>query len=139
MDRLSPEQRKRTMQAVKSKDSKMEITLRKALSRLGYRYRKNHRRIFGTPDIVFVSKKIAIFCDSNFWHGYDWKNKKREIKSNRAFWYRKIERNINRDKEVTKVLRKEGWTVLRFWEHEIQKHLIQCVKIIEQKVSERKK
>ncbi len=134
MDRHTPQQRKRNMQAVKSKGSKIEKTLGKALWKKGFRYRKNVKTIFGKPDFVFAKYKIAIFCDSEFWHGKDWETKKYEIKSNQDFWHKKIERNIERDKEVNQKLTDEGWTVLRFWGKEILKNTEYCVEIIEQAI-----
>lgn len=119
------------MQRVKSKDSEIEKILRNALWNKGYRYRKNVKDVFGHPDIVFKSKKVAIFCDSEFWHGYDWERKKNEIKSRQDFWIPKIERNMQRDKEVNMKLSEEGWTVLRFWGTEIKKQTEKCVKEIE--------
>lgn len=119
------------MQRVKSKDSEIEKILRNALWNKGYRYRKNVKDVFGHPDIVFKSKKVAIFCDSEFWHGYDWKRKKNEIKTRQDFWIPKIERNMQRDKEVNMKLSEEGWTVLRFWGTEIKKQTENCVKEIE--------
>ena len=138
MDKLSKEQRRKNMQAVKSKGSKIERMLAKELWKRGYRYRKNCTEIFGKPDIVFKSLKIAIFCDSNFWHGKDWQIKKHEIKSNRDFWYKKIEKNIERDKIVTDELTKQGWLVLRFWGTDIKKETVQCVNKIEEKILEKK-
>ena len=114
MDRHTPEQRRKNMQAVKNKDSKIEVILRKELWKRGLRYRKNSSKVFGKPDIVFIGKKVAVFCDSEFWHGYDWEHKKDEIKSRREFWIPKIERNMQRDVEVTEKLTADGWTVLRF-------------------------
>lgn len=131
MDKLTKEQRRKNMQAVKSKDSKIEIALRKALRGKGYGYRKNYGELTGKPDIVLTKHKIAIFCDSEFWHGYDWENKKNEIKSNREFWINKIESNIRRDIEVNMILKQEGWIVLRFWGKQIEKDLDYCIKIIE--------
>ena len=119
------------MQRVKSKDSEIEKILRNALWNKGYRYRKNVKDVFGHPDIVFKSKKVAIFCDSEFWHGYDWERKKNEIKTRQDFWIPKIERNMQRDKEVYMKLSEEGWTVLRFWGMEIKKQTENCVKEIE--------
>lgn len=119
------------MQRVKSKDSEIEKILRNALWNKGYRYRKNIKDVFGHPDIVFKSKKVAIFCDSEFWHGYDWEHKKNEIKTRQDFWIPKIERNMQRDKEVNMKLSEEGWTVLRFWGTEIKKQTENCVKEIE--------
>ena len=119
------------MQRVKSKDSEIEKILRNALWNKGYRYLKNVKDVFGHPDIVFKSKKVAIFCDSEFWHGYDWERKKNEIKTRQDFWIPKIERNMQRDKEVNMKLSEEGWTVLRFWGTEIKKQTENCVKEIE--------
>ena len=119
------------MQRVKSKDSEIEKILRNSLWNKGYRYRKNVKDVFGHPDIVFKSKKVAIFCDSEFWHGYDWERKKNEIKTRQDFWIPKIERNMQRDKEVNMKLSEEGWTVLRFWGTEIKKQTENCVKEIE--------
>jgi len=131
MDNHTPEQRHRNMQAIKNKDSKIEILLRKELWNRGLRYRKNVNSIIGKPDIVFKGKKVAIFCDSEFWHGYDWENKKEAIKTRREFWIPKIERNMERDKEVTLSLEEAGWTVLRFWGNDIKKNLEQCADQIE--------
>ena len=119
------------MQRVKAKDSEIEKILRNALWNKGYRYRKNVKDVFGHPDIVFKSKKVAIFCDSEFWHGYDWERKKNEIKTRQDFWIPKIERNMQRDKEVNMKLWEEGWTVLRFWGTERKKQTENCVKEIE--------
>lgn len=93
------------------------------------------KSVFGHPDIAFIGKKVAVFCDSEFWHGYDWDKRKSDIKSNKAFWIAKIERNIARDKEVNDYLTSHGWTVLRFWGKEIQKNVTHCVDMIEKEVS----
>lgn len=134
MDKRTPEQRRKNMQAVKNKDSKIELMLRKELWNRGLRYWKNSNKVFGHPDIVFIGKKVAVFCDSEFWHGYDWENRKKDFKSNQEFWIPKIERNIQRDVEVTERLQAEGWTVLRFWGKEIKKDLTNCADIIEKAV-----
>lgn len=125
------------MQQVKNKDSEIEILLRKALWQKGYRYRKNVSGIYGHPDIAFISKKVAIFCDSEFWHGYDWENRKKDFRTNREFWIAKIERNIVRDKEVNDFLNNNGWVVIRFWGKEIKKDLQSCVQKIEETIKER--
>lgn len=138
-DRLMPEQRRKNMQHIRNKDSEIEIILRKELWRRGLRYRKNVRSITGCLDIVFKGMKIAVFCDSEFWHGYDWENRKSDIKSNRDFWINKIERNIMRDKEVNRILESDGWIVLRFWGEEIKKNLSECADTIEKSVKERRK
>ena len=122
------------MQQVKNKDSKIEVLLRKELWSRGIRYRKNVNRIYGKPDIVFIGKKIAVFCDSEFWHGYNWEERKKDFKSHQEFWIPKIERNMERDAEVTERLESEGWTVFRFWGNEIKKNTAQCADIIEKAV-----
>lgn len=134
MDNHTPEQRHKNMQAVKNKNTKIEVLLRKELWSRGLRYQKNSKKVFGKPDIVFIGKKVAVFCDSEFFHGYDWENKQKEIKSNRDFWIPKIERNMQRDKEVNKTLEKSGWTVLRFWGNDIKKNLQACADEIERVV-----
>ena len=125
------------MQQVKNKDSKIEVLLRKELWSRGIRYRKNVNRIYGKPDIVFIGKKIAVFCDSEFWHGYNWEERKRDFKSHQEFWIPKIERNMARDLEVTTHLESEGWAVLRFWGNEIKKNAALCADMIERVLEER--
>ena len=122
------------MQQVKNKDSKIEILLRKELWNRRLRYRKNVNHIYGKPDIAFIGKKIAVFCDSEFWHGYNWEERKKDFKSNQEFWIPKIERNMERDAEVTAKLESEGWTVIRFWGNEIKKNTTKCADIIEKAV-----
>ena len=134
MDKHTPEQRRKNMQAVKNKDSQIELLLRKELWSRGLRYRKNVNRIYGKPDIVFIGKKIAVFCDSEFWHGYNWDERKKDFKSHQEFWIPKIERNMERDAEVTAKLESEGWTVIRFWGNEIKKNTAQCADILEKAV-----
>lgn len=134
MDKLTPEQRHRNMQAIKSKDSGIELLLRRELWTRGLRYRKNVKSVFGHPDIAFIGKKVAVFCDSEFWHGYDWENRKSDIKSNKEFWISKIERNMSRDKEVNDHLISHGWTVLRFWGKDIKNNTARCADLIEKEV-----
>lgn len=134
MDNHTKEQRKKNMQAIKNRDSQIEVMLRKELWKRGLRYQKNSKKVFGKPDIVFLGKKIAVFCDSEFWHGYDWENKKKEIKSNQDFGLPKIEQNMRRDIEVTNKLKSDGWTVIRFWGNEIKSDLKNCADIIEKTV-----
>ena len=138
MDNHTPEQRRKNMKAIKNSDSKIELILRKSLWSRGIRYRKNAKKIMGKPDIAFIGKKVAVFCDSEFWHGYDWENKQQEIKTRREFWIPKIERNMQRDKEVTEYLESTGWIVIRFWGHEIKNDPESCADII-QKALENKK
>ena len=138
MDRHTPEQRCKNMQAVKNKDSKIELMLRKALFARGYRYRKNCTKIFGKPDIVFTKEKVAVFCDSEFWHGFDWENRKLDFKSRQDFWIPKIERNMERDHEVNRQLETEGYIVLRYWGKQIRKDLEAVVSDIEQTIIARR-
>ena len=125
------------MQRIKNKDSDIEKLLRRSLWKRGLRYRKNVKSVFGHPDIVFIGKKVAVFCDSEFWHGYDWERRKNDFKVRRDFWIPKIERNIERDKEVTRKLEQDGWLVLRFWGKEIKKDSEQCAELIEKAVQSR--
>lgn len=138
-DDLTPEQRRKNMQAIRSKDTTIELRLRKALWKHGVRYRKNYKELIGKPDIVITKYKIAVFCDSDYWHGYDWENRNQRIKSNRDYWVPKIERNMERDREVTETLQNEGWLVLRFWEWQIRKHLDECVETVLQSIEARTK
>lgn len=125
------------MRQVKQKDSAIELALRKELWSRGIRYRKNSTKIFGKPDIAFIGKKVAVFCDSEFWHGYNWEERKKDFKSHQEFWIPKIERNMQRDKEVTAKLESEGWIVFRFWGNEIKKNVTHCADIIERACKER--
>lgn len=131
MDKHTPEQRRKNMQAIRSKDTKIEIMLRNELWGRGLRYQKNRKELPGCPDIVFKGKKVAIFCDSEFWHGYKWEERKNNIKSNREFWIPKIERNIARDTEVNVMLQNAGYTVIRFWDKEIKKDVVACADRVE--------
>jgi len=116
-DIFSKKKRGDLMANIKSKNTKLEINFLKAVSSelypLGYRYRKHYRSLYGNPDIVFVKQKIAVFVDSEFWHGYRFEKNKKALKTH--FWLSKIERNIIRDKKVNKVLKNLGWKVLRIW------------------------
>lgn len=123
------------MQAVRSTGSVIERRLGSALWAKGYRYRKNNRKVFGRPDLTFAKYKIAIFVDSEFWHGKDWKRRKHDHKSNQEFWITKIERNIARDKEVNRRLRSEGWKILRFWGKDITRSLETCINKIEETIN----
>lgn len=123
--------RSEIMSRVRAKDTKAELLLRKVLWAKGYRYRKNYTKVFGKPDIVFLRKKIAIFCDSEFWHGKYYMEGKRIPKSNKQYWIDKFERNIARDQLVNQRLLEDGWVVLRFWETDILSDVNKCVDEIE--------
>ena len=116
-----------TMSRIKSRDTSIEVSLRKALWAVGIRYRKNYAALPGAPDIAITKDCIAVFCDGEFWHGKGWETKRSEIKNNREYWNNKIERNIRRDQEVNRILSGMGWTVIRFWGYDIQKDLSGCV------------
>ena len=132
--RKTEEQISYNMSRIKNKDSEIEIILRKALWQRGIRYRKNVNRIFGHPDLAFIGKKVAVFVDSEFWHGFDWENRKKDFKSHQEFWIPKIERNMKRDQEVNEKLTAEGWTVLRFWGKQVKKETEYCVDTIEKEI-----
>lgn len=130
--------RSQIMSRIKSKDTSIEIILRKAIWKKGIRYRKNCKDVFGKPDICFKGKKVAIFCDSAFWHGKKFLEGEK-FKTNKDFWEKKILRNIERDKEVNKKLKEEGWIVLRFWDYEIKKETERCVEKIIETLKKREK
>ena len=122
------------MSRIRNKDTGIELALRKELWSRGMRYRKNVKTIEGKPDIAFIGRKVAVFCDSEFWHGYNWDERKNDLKKNREFWIGKIERNMQRDAEVNRILKEQGWIVLRFWGNQIKKNLSECADIIENTV-----
>ena len=130
MDHLTKEQRHKNMIANKSKGTKIELLLGKMLWNAGVRYRKNDSSLPGTPDFSIKRFKIAIFCDGEFWHGHNWEERKNDIKTNRDFWYAKIERNIQRDTEVSQKLMNMGWKVFRFWENDIRHNPDLCLRDI---------
>lgn len=136
MDVLTKEQRRKNMQHIRSKDTKIELILRKALWNKGYRYRKNYAKLPGKPDIALTKYKIAIFCDGEFFHGKDWKIRKKKIFEGEhgTFWVDKIEKNIERDRRIDKELSSLGWTVLRFWGNDIKKNTEECLKTIEETI-----
>ena len=127
----TPEQIHYNMSRIRAKDTGIEMKLRRELWSRGLRYRKNAKKVTGKPDIAFIGKKVAVFCDSEFWHGFDWEHRREDIKTNRDFWIPKIERNMERDREVNEALERDGWTVLRFWGKEISKHTSECADRIE--------
>lgn len=118
--------RSRTMSRIRSQDTKVEVALRRALWARGIRYRKNYRKVVGSPDIALVGRKVAIFVDGDFWHGYDWDNRKERIKSNATYWIPKIERTIHRDRATNLALQQAGWIVIRFWDFEVRRDPEAC-------------
>jgi len=123
-------ERSKLMSKIRGKDTQPEILFRKALWASGIRYRINVSKLPGKPDIVIEKRKIVIFIDGEFWHGYKWEEKKPKIKSNRDYWITKIEKNIHRDIENTEKLKALGYSVFRFWEHEIKKDLSTCINLV---------
>ena len=117
------EQRSYNMSRIRSKETKPEKLLKKALWEAGIRYKTPKKKLFGNPDICLKKYKLVIFVDGAFWHGHDWENRKHSIKSNREFWIAKIERNMQRDQEVNSFYESKGWTVLRFWDFEVKGEL----------------
>ena len=124
------------MQSIKSKDTSIEIILRKRLWSKGIRYRKNFKDLPGKPDIAITKHKIAIFCDSEFFHGRDWDKKKEKLKLSPKgdYWITKIEKNITRDHETNKALESLGWTVIRFWGNDIKRNTDNCVCAIQEAI-----
>ena len=140
MDNMSTEHRRNNMKAIRSKDTSIEIILRKALYHRGFRYRKNYKELPGSPDIAITKHRIAIFCDSEFFHGKDWDVLKLRLKngSNSTFWIKKITRNMERDKENEQALRFREWTVLRFWGDDIRIHTEECIQAVEEAIFDQK-
>ncbi len=127
-DVLTPEQRKKNMKNIRSKDTKVEVLLRKALWHKGLRYRKNVKWLLGTPDIVFTKQRIVIFVDGDFWHARGHKDRPGEqVATNKVFWRKKLADNVERDRFVNDALLEQGWLVLRFWESDVKKDLNKCV------------
>lgn len=129
-------ERSENMRRIRSKDTKIELALRKALWRKGYRYRKNYDALPGKPDIALTKYRIAVFCDSEFFHGKDWEILRPQLEkgSNGEFWVKKISRNRERDDEINKQLLFMDWTVIRFWGKDILKNTDECVQVIEEAI-----
>lgn len=132
-------QRHKNMSRIRSKDTSIEIILRRALWHHGIRYRKNYKKLPGTPDIAITKYRIAIFCDSEFFHGKDWEKLKLRLEngSNSTYWLKKISRNMERDQDVERTLRSREWIVIRFWGNDITKNTQDCVRVIEEAIEER--
>ena len=121
------DQRSRIMSKIKCRDTKPEIEFRKALWSKGIRYRTCSKSLPGKPDVASVSSKFAVFIDGEFWHGKDWNIQRDKIKSNKDYWVKKIERNMQRSTEVDRALSEMNIAVFRFWSKEIKKDLDGCV------------
>ena len=132
----SQEEISKNMKKIRGKDTSIEVRLRKALWQKGLRYRKNYKALPGSPDIALTKYKIAVFCDSEFFHGKDWEALKLRLEKgkNPEYWLKKIERNRNRDWETDRKLLLLGWTVIHFWGQDILKQTEECVKVIEEAI-----
>jgi DNA mismatch endonuclease (patch repair protein) len=117
-DTLNPEQRRRCMQRVRTAGTNIERAIGVALHARGYRYRKNVRGLPGSPDLVFVSRRVAVFIDGDFWHGFRFPAWRAQLA---PFWQEKIEGNRRRDARNFRVLRRRGWIVIRVWQHEVER------------------
>lgn len=125
----TPEIRKR-MSKVHLKNGKAETILAKRLWHEGYRYRRNYKKLPGSPDIALTKYRVAVFVDGEFWHGENWEERKTKLKHNREYWIEKIEENIARDKRVDGQLQEMGWTTLHFWEKQVLKHTDECLQVV---------
>ena len=124
------------MKAIKSKNTKMEVKLAKELWSRGYRFRRNSKFVFGKPDFSLKKYMLAVFVDSEYFHGKNWETEKHRIKTNREFWWQKIEGNMKRDQKVNEQLKSSGWKVLRFWTEDVKKNCDFCLLTIEQEIQE---
>lgn len=138
MDTLTPAQRHKNMSRIRSTDTSIEVTLRKALWHRGIHYRKNYKGLPGTPDIAITKYRIAVFCDSEFFHGKDWEQLKLRLENgnNSTYWVKKIARNMERDRECEQALRFREWTVIRFWGRDIMRDTEACVRVVEEAVED---
>ena len=132
-DIFTKEKRSWVMSRIRSKDTKIEKTMASILRKNKIHYRR-YPKLFGSPDFI-IEKKVLLFCDGDFWHGYRYAEKKRLPKK---YWREKIEGNMRRDRKVSRKLRREGWSVLRMWEHDIKKNPEKCMGKILRKRTERK-
>ena len=132
-DIFTPEKRSWVMSRIRGTNTKIDLKMNDMLGNSRYKY-EMYPKMFGNPDFILTRKKIVIFCDGDFWHGYKYHEKKRLSKK---FWRDKIERNMRRDAMVSRRLRRKGWSVLRFWEHDIEKNPDKCMRRIQSKSRDR--
>lgn len=136
---MTREQRHKNMSHIRSKDTKPEVLLRKALWKRGIRYRKNYAALPGKTDIALTRYKIAIFVDGDFWHARGHQDSPGEqVASNKEYWQKKLRNNVERDKAVNDILTEDGWLVLRFWSSDVMKHLDECINQILQYIPDKK-
>ena len=132
------DKQRKSLRANRSIGTSIEVIFGRLLYAAGVRYRKNDRKVCGSPDFTLPGLKIAVFCDGEFWHGRDWERRKADHKTNRSFWISKIEANMERDRQVNETLRQMGWKVFRFWETELRKTPDRCLNIILSQVNQMK-
>ena len=135
IDVFTPEKRSWVMSRIRGTNTSIDRKMKTILSDLNYRYNM-YPKMFGNPDFIIKRKKIAIFCDGDFWHGYKYEEKKKPAKK---FWCDKIQNNMSRDKKVSRKLRSDGWSVLRFWEHDIEKNQELCIRKLKRKAGSNKR
>jgi DNA mismatch endonuclease (patch repair protein) len=123
VDFVSKETRSKIMSSIRSKNTSIDVKMAKMLRKAGIKFRR-YPKMSGNPDFIVRDKRILIFCDGDFWHGYDYKKRKKELP---VFWRKKIENNVKRDKRNGLLLRKMGWKVVRLWEHEINNSPEKCI------------
>lgn len=132
-DIFTPEKRSWVMSRIRGTNTKIDLRMKELLSENGYKF-EMYPKLFGSPDFVIKRKKIIIYCDGDFWHGYKYDEKKKPAKK---FWRDKIRGNVERDKKISRKLRRSGWSVLRLWEHDIERNPDKCMRRIKAKIKER--
>jgi len=132
-DKIDKLTRSKIMSRIRSTNTQIELIFRKALFQHGLRGYRVHRQMLGNPDVTFMKHKLAIFIDGDFWHGYNWKVRGKVPP--KKYWQEKIQRTIDRDKVITRKLRKKGWKVLRFWEHQVKDNLAGCIKKVRKEIN----
>lgn len=144
-DRVSPEVRSRMMAAIKGRDTKPEMELRRLLHARGHRYRVHRKVLAWRPDIVFVTPRVAVFLDGDFWHGNAWKTAHKGVHAScddwlatmSPYWQDKLRRNMERDRRTTRALRRDGWSVIRIWESDLKRNPEACVRKVERALDRR--
>ena len=132
-DIFTPEKRSWVMSRIRGANTKIDLQMNEILKGLGFPFQM-YPKMYGNPDFILEKERIVIFCDGDFWHGYNYHNKK---KPRQKYWKDKIETNMKRDIRITRKLRRDGWSVLRFWEHDIEKRTGVCIGRIVRKVLEK--
>jgi DNA mismatch endonuclease (patch repair protein) len=135
MDNLTKEQRRKNMRNIRSSGTTPERVVMRELRKRKIYFAKHVSKIVGKPDIVFRRKKVAVFIDSDFWHGHP--ERFTMPKTNVDYWKEKISRNKERDIQVTEELQKQDWTVIRLWEHDVKKNFERCMDVVITALSEK--